>query len=124
MKTRFDIYGKWITACGEVRSVSDMETDHIMNTMRMLIQKPSRTISMLIHDIESCNFMDMSIAWIPTNMDYVIKESIYNVTTMGLDDLKAYVKQTPLFKSMCDVLEKRGVNVTNILSILETCDSF
>lgn len=124
MKTRFDVYGKWITACGEVRNVSDMDTDHIMNTMRMLIQKPSRTISMLIHDVETCTFSAMGIAWVPNDLNQVIKESVHNITSMSLDELKAYVKGTALFQSMCDELGKRGVNVTNILSILETCDAF
>jgi hypothetical protein len=127
MKTRFDVYGKWITACGEVRNVYDMDTDHIMNTMRMLIQKPSRTISMLIKDMEGCvygsPFEIFPVAWEP-DIRSVLKQSIHNVISMTLEQLKDYVKKTPLFQSMCDELGKRGVNVANILSILETCDAF
>lgn len=127
MKTRFDVYGKWISAGGEIRNVSDMETDHIMNTMRMLMQKPSRIVSMLIKDMEGCVYGSPAeifpLVWEP-NIHSVLKQSINNVTSMSIDELKAYVKKTPLFQSMCDELSKRGVNVTNILSMLETCDSF
>lgn len=127
MKTRFDVYGKWITATGEVRNVSDMDTDHIMNTIRMLIQKPSRTVGMLVHDLEGCVYGSpleiFPVAWEP-DIHCVLKQSIHNVTSMSMDELKIYVKETPLFQSMCDELGRRGVNVSNILSILESCDSF
>lgn len=122
MKTRFDMYGQWISSYSEVRNVSDMDTDHILNTMRMLIQKPSRTISMLIRDIENSEVGTFSV-WEP-NLKATLKQSIHNVTSMSIDEVKAYVKKTPLFQSMCDELGKRGVNVTNILSIIESCDAF
>lgn len=122
MKTRFDHYGVWITACGEVKKVSDMETSHILNTMRMLIQKSSRTVGMLIHDVENSEVCVLS-TWEP-NFKSTVKQSIRNITSMTVDELKAYVKKTPLFQSMCDELGRRGVNVKNILSILESCDSF
>ena len=58
MKTRFDIPNVWITAAGEVISVQNMETPHLLNTVKMLIQKPSRVLSMLIVDIENATFAD------------------------------------------------------------------
>ena len=122
MKTRFDNYGLWITTHGEITSVCNMDTSHIMNTMRMFIQKPSRTMSMLIKDIEGSEVSVLS-AWEP-NAKISLKQSLHNATSMTVDELKSYVKHTPLFQSMCDELGKRGVNVANILSVLETCDSF
>lgn len=122
MKTRFDNYGVWVTATGEIRNVSDMDTSHILNTMRMLIQKPSRTIGMLIHDVENSEVSSLSV-WEP-NFKVTVKQSICNITSMTVDELKAYVKRTPLFQSMFSECVKRGVNMDNILSILETCDSF
>ena len=97
MKTRFDNYGVWITAMGEVRKVSDMDTSHILNTMRMLIQKPSRTVGMLIHDVEHSECCVFS-AWEP-NFKATVEQSIYNITSMTMDELKSYVKRTPLFQS-------------------------
>ena len=41
MKTRFD--GKlWIGAFGLALEVKDMETAHLLNTVKMLVQKPAR----------------------------------------------------------------------------------
>ena len=123
MKTRFCNYGLWITATGEVRNVSDMDTDHIFNTVRMLLQKPSRVINMLIKDMEDyanvSSFQIFPVAWEP-DIDSVLKKSIHNVTSMTVKQLVNYVKKTPLFQSMCDELERRGVNVTNIISVFET----
>ena len=122
MKTRFDNYGVWITACGEIKKVSDMDTTHILNTMRMLIQKPSRTVGMLIHAVENSECGTFS-AWEP-NFKVTVERSIHNITSMTADELKAYVKRTPLFQSMFSECVKRGVNMDNVLSILESCDSF
>lgn len=127
MKTRFDTYGKWITGNGELMFVRDMSTTHILNTMRMLIQKPSRTMSMLISDVEGCvcgsPCQIFPLAWEP-DLDDVLKKSIYNITSMSADELKTYVRKTPLFQSFCDELSKRGVNVENIVDRLHDCEAF
>ena len=52
MTTRFDESKYWITAGGEVIRLSDMETSHLLNTVKMLLQKPTRTQAMLVTDIE------------------------------------------------------------------------
>ena len=36
MKTRFDYSGVWITGVGEAVPVGNMETPHLLNTVRML----------------------------------------------------------------------------------------
>lgn len=123
MKTRFDVYGQWISAYGEVLNVSEMETTHILNVLRMLIQKPSRTLSMLITDIEANSQSGPLTVWVP-DRERIVSESISNVTSLSTDELKEFAKQSTLFRSMCDELCKRGVNVSNMLSILEGCDPF
>lgn len=55
MKTRFD--GKlWIGAFGLALEVKDMETAHLLNTVKMLVQKPARVQAMLVTDIEEATF--------------------------------------------------------------------
>ena len=48
MKTRFDYSGVWITGVGEAVPVGNMETPHLLNTVRILVQKPARTLSILV----------------------------------------------------------------------------
>ena len=58
MKTRFD--GKlWIGAFGLAIEVKDMETAHLLNTVKMLVQKPARVQAMLVNDIEDATFEDV-----------------------------------------------------------------
>lgn len=42
MKTRFDYPDVWITGCGEAIPVRNMETPHLLNTVKMLVRKPAR----------------------------------------------------------------------------------
>lgn len=125
METRFDNNQFWLMANGVPIKIMEMETTHLMNTVRMLIQKPSRTISMIITDIER-NQTSCNKAWSPNqNISNVKKESIYNVTSMSEEDLILYVMDTTLYKSMIDELENRGVNVEIFTNkILNECDSF
>ena len=64
MKTRFDETKYWITAGGEAIRLCDMETSHLLNTVKMLLQKPTRTQAMLVIDIER-NSRDAAV-WYPT----------------------------------------------------------
>lgn len=114
MKTRFDYSGVWITANGEAVPVGSMETPHLLNTVRMLIQKPSRTLSILVTDIEHATFSDM--VWKPFNSDDR-RKSLKNVTSLDEKELVEYTINTPLFKSMIEELENRGVNTQNLLTI-------
>lgn len=57
MKTRFD--GKiWVMAYGVAIEVKEMETAHLLNTVKMLVQKPARVQAMLVDDIERATFAD------------------------------------------------------------------
>ena len=99
MKTRFD--GKlWIGAFGLAIEVKDMETAHLLNTVKMLVQKPARVQAMLVNDGED-----------------IRKKSLHNATSLSSEELVQYVTGTPLFKAMMDELEARGVNTENIMEL-------
>ena len=115
MNTRFDNEKEWITE-SEVYEIEEMETSHILNTLRLFVIKPNSVIGMLIKDIErSVMFDEMSTPWSKiffTKRD-IKKESIRNVTSMKTDEVINYVMNTPLVNSMKKELESRGVNVEN-----------
>lgn len=57
MNTRFD--GQlWIGAFGVTLEVKEMETGHLLNTVKMLLQKPARVQAMLMADIENATFAE------------------------------------------------------------------
>lgn len=118
MKTRFDIPNVWITAGGEAMTVQSMETSHLLNTVKMLIQKPSRVLSMLIADIENATFTGH--VW--TVKDLHRKQSLNNVTSLSADELVEYVQDTPLFRSMVAELQARGVNTDNVVQLFSSVD--
>lgn len=109
MKTRFD--GKlWIGAFGLALEVKDMETAHLLNTVKMLVQKPARVQAMLVTDIEE--------AWTPNGSgEDIRKKSLHNATSLSSEELVQYVTGTPLFKAMMEELEARGVNTENIMEL-------
>lgn len=121
MKTRFDYSGVWITGVGEAVPVGNMETPHLLNTVRMLVQKPARTLSILVADIEHATFSDT--VWTPFNADDR-KQSLKNVTSLSDAELVEYVQSTPLFRSMIEELQERGVNTKNVLSLYSSSEAF
>lgn len=121
MKTRFDYPDVWITGIGEAVPVADMSTPHLLNTVKMLVQKPARVMSILISDIESASFSET--VWSAYNQ-CDRKQSLKNVTSMSDTGLVEYVKVTPLFKSMLAELDERGVNTDNIMYLYTTSEAF
>lgn len=119
MKTRFDETKYWITTGGEAIRLCDMETSHLLNTVKMLLQKPTRTQAMLVIDIER-NSRDAAV-WVPDPQDPRIL-SIHNVTSLTAEELVDYVKSTPLYAAMLSELETRGVNTDNTITMFETMD--
>lgn len=122
MKTRFD--GKiWIMAFGVAVEVEKMETAHLLNTVKMLVQKPARVQAMLVDDIERATFVD-PVVWTPTSEEDTRKLSLRNVTSLSADELTAYVTDTPLFKAMLEELETRGINTENIMQLYTKDEAF
>lgn len=115
MNTRFD--GKlWIAAFGLTLEIKEMETSHLLNTVKMLVQKPARVQAILVDDIERATFAEQE-AWTPTSKNDLRKQSLHNITSLSADELIEYVTGTPLFKAMLAELEGRGVNTDNILEL-------
>ena len=122
MKTRFD--GKiWVMAYGVAIEVKEMKTAHLLNTVKMLVQKPARVQAMLVDDIERATFAD-PVVWTPTDKEDTRKLSLRNVTSLSSDELTAYVTGTPLFKAMLEELEARGVNTENIMQLYTKDEAF
>lgn len=122
MKTRFD-GTHWIAAFGVVLDIKEMDTAHLLNTVKMLVQKPARVQAMLVDDIERATFADPAV-WTPTGEADTRKQSLHNVTSLSADELLNYVTGTPLFKAMLDELESRGVNTENIMQLYTKDEAF
>lgn len=116
MITRFDNDETWITENNDY-DIEDMETTHILNTIRLFILKPNSVIGMLIKDVEENEIEENSTVWQKTFLRKrnVKKESINNITSMTDEEVKEYVMNSPLVNAMKIELEKRGVNVENII---------
>ncbi len=99
-----------------------METGHLLNTVKMLVQKPARTQAMLVDDIEKGTFADG--AWSPVKKEDNRKQSLHNATSLSAADLITYVQGTVLFKAMLEELEARGINTQNILELYTKDDTF
>lgn len=122
MKTRFD--GKiWVMAYGVAIEVKEMETAHLLNTVKILVQKPARVQAMLVDDIERATFADPTV-WTPTGEGDTRKLSLRNVTSLSADELTTYVTGTPLFKAMLEELETRGINTENIMQLYTKDEAF
>ena len=115
MKTRFDEDKVWITA-NMVIPIAEMETRHLINTLRMFIIKPLRTMDMITYDIEHSHG---ECEWTPdsNNSADIIKKSISNVTSMGFAELAMYAINSDLGKAMQAELKDRGVNIDNIITL-------
>lgn len=117
MNTRFD--GQlWIGAFGVTLEVKEMETGHLLNTVKMLLQKPARVQAMLVADIENATFAEPQ-AWTANR-----KVSVHNITSLSAEELVEYVKGTTLFNTMLAELEARGVNTENIMQLYTMDEAF
>lgn len=114
MKTRFD-GNLWVTAFGVAVEVKEMETAHLLNTVKMLVQKPARVQAMLVTDLENAAFA--SDVWTPGKAEDSRKQSLRNVTSLSGEELVKYVVGTPLFAAMLEELASRGVNTDNIMEL-------
>lgn len=122
MNTRFD--GRlWIGALGVTFKVEEMETRHLLNTVKMLLQKPARVQTMLVADIESATFAE-SQAWTSNRREDIRKVSVHNITSLSAEELVEYVKGTTLFNTMLAELDARGVNTENIMQLYTKDEAF
>jgi len=121
MNTRFNTTF-WTTARGEIFTVKEMETDHLLNTLKMFMQKPTLVINMLIHDIETMAF-DCCPPWVKDNRQNVKVQSIFNATSMTAEEACDYALNSCLGQAMQAELLSRGVNLGNYLAVLKSANA-
>lgn len=118
MKTRFD-GTVWVGAGGTAFLPAEMDTDHLLNTLKMLKNRPAVVVTMVVRDIESapdcCPFSPFG----NSHAD-VVKESLFNITSMTPEQVSTYALNSTLGTAMKAELISRGVNVENYLSMIET----
>ncbi len=102
IKTRFDETKQWITTFGESFDIKEMETNHIFNIINMFERKPTMIQTFLIKDISN-------------NWTLNKQGSLNNITSLTIEELKAYFYSCPLFITMKTELEKRGANVEQMM---------
>lgn len=86
--------------------VKEMETGHLLNTVKMLLQKPARVQAMLVADIENATFAEPQ-AWTANRKEDIRKVSVHNITSLSAEELEA-----------------RGVNTENIMQLYTTDEAF
>ncbi|AZK44799.1 hypothetical protein [Paenibacillus lentus] len=128
MKTRFDETKRWVTSTGDVIEIVNMETTHLMNTIRMFAQKPYISMGIIVKDIErNAVCYNANNAWTPFSREVVDvkKKSINNITSMNEEEIIKYSLNSPLGKAMLDELQSRGVNIQNFIEMVSNgCESF
>lgn len=98
MNTRFD--GQlWIGAFGVTLEVKEMETGHLLNTVKMLLQKPARVQAMLVADIENATFAEPQ-AWTANRKEDIRKVSVHNITSLSAEGWWS-MSRAPRFSIPC-----------------------
>lgn len=110
IKTRFDNSEVWETR-NESYEISEMETSHIINLLRMFKTKPTVVMNILLDSVDDASF---------SFSKRKSKEAIYEITSMSEEELIEVAMNSVLVAALCDQLEERGVNVENILNIMTT----
>lgn len=118
MTTRFDTT-KWTTAKGDMLAVKEMETEHLLNVLKMLVQKPTIVVSMLICDIEA-ETSPCYEPWTKEGLAETKFQSLHNATSMSADEILEYVLTCRLGTAMLTELSIRGINVDRYLILLRT----
>lgn len=117
MKTRFD-GTLWIGAGGQAFRPAEMGTDHLLNTVKMLKNRPGVVIAMVVRDIEAtpdcCPFDPFG-----GGHSELVKQSLFNITSLSPEQVSDYALNSPLGMAMKAELLSRGVNVENYLSMIE-----
>lgn len=110
LKTRFDETVVWRGAGNKQYLILDMDTAHLVNTLRMFKEKPVIVISMVLDDFERSTVFRYK----GNNSDKV--QSIHNLTSMSEMELRDFALNSTVAQAMVQELSKRGVNVENIMT--------
>lgn len=120
--TRFDDSRRWRGSGSTVTDITDMDTAHIVNTLAMFKKRPDRVLAILLDDLEpwrnrrSCSALATSLYGMP--MPVMYSQLIRDVTSMSPEDLTIFALESPCGAAMYAELEKRGVNVDNVMEVL------
>ena len=120
--TRFDDSRRWLGSGSTVTDIVDMSTAHIVNTLAMFKKRPDRVLAVLLDDLEpwrtrrSCAALVTSLYGMPMTVAY--SQLIQDVTSMSPEDLTIFALGSPCGAAMYAELEKRGVNVDNVMEVL------
>ena len=94
MKTRFD-GTLWIGAGGQAFRPAEMGTDHLLNTVKMLKNRPGVVIAMVVRDIEAtpdcCPFDPFG-----GGHSELVKQSLFNITSLSPEQVSDYALNSPL----------------------------
>lgn len=103
MSTRFEDEKNWRTSASSTTPIVKMDLNHLLNTYKLLITEPLKVQSMLLTDIET------SKVWGATTQSKT--QSVYNITSLSLDEVANFLTKSPLFNTICEELFLRGVNL-------------
>ena len=99
---------------------AEMETDHLLNTVKMLKNRPAVIISMVVRDVEASPDCTPFTPFGADSHTELVKKSLFNLTSMTPEEVSAYALNSPLGTTMKNELIKRGVNVENFLNMVES----
>lgn len=124
MFTRFDD-NNWICSKKIKHSLNELETEQLMEIAKTLYTRPTTIMGMMVMDVEDSvnpNSVNSPSNLTPWNKDweYMLKESISNITSMTADDIIKYAFGSRLGRCLQFELARRGVNLQNYLSMLES----
>ena len=99
---------------------AEMETDHLLNTVKMLKNRPAVIISMVVRDVEASPDYTPFTPFGADSHTELVKKSLFNLTSMTPEEVSAYALNSPLGITMKNELIKRGVNVENFLNMVKS----
>lgn len=104
LKTRFDNTDVWINKRGKAVMIRNMNTSYVLSCVRMMKERPDKVLHIIISDIDAARVSEQDRL-----------EAFQSVTSLTPEKMAECVEDSPLFKAMVAELEKRGVDVGNIL---------
>ena len=108
IKTRFDDPEEWVTKTASYE-ICEMETMHLINTIRMFQRSPMAVLSVLLEAVDENTFT--------FSRRSKQKSAVDEITSMSEEELIEVAMTSPLICAMWDELTERGVNVENVINI-------
>lgn len=100
--------------------IEKMDTTHIINLISMLLNKPEKTLSMLLDDVDSPKYSTVNVPTII--MEEIKKDLRYKITSQRREDLVSIGYYSPLFRALINELNQRGLNSDVLLTTIVNND--